>query len=174
VDLEELLAEYDLAREHTLALYADLPEADVRWRPSPDSSGIGWHLGHQAAVNHYMLRNLVAAESTLDGRFDDLFDSATEERQRGELPPLGRIVDFRETVAARTHDRVEQILRGRVGAPRQMVRIAGGLLVALVHHEYQHDAWIGEMREALGRPAGPAPRSGNVCQVDGYWVLDQA
>lgn len=172
VDVEELLVEYDLAREHTEALYGDLSEADVTWRPHEESSGIGWHLGHQAAVNHYLLRNLVAAETTLDARFDRLFDSATEERQRGELPPLQRIVDFRQTVAARTHEQVERILLGRVGAPTQLRQVANGLLVALIHHEYQHDTWIGEVRETIGRPAVSRTPSARARQVDGYWLLD--
>jgi hypothetical protein len=45
MNLEMLRDEYDLARRYTQSLYADLPEADVYWRPAPKSSGIGWHLG---------------------------------------------------------------------------------------------------------------------------------
>lgn len=169
--VESLLGEYDLAREHTSALYDDLCEAELRWRPSARSSGIGWHLGHQAAVNHYLVRNLVNAEPSLDAASDALSDSATDEVQRGELPPLGDIVVYRRTVADRTHEHIERILFGRVVAPRQLTHIAGGLLVALIHHEYQHDAWIGEVRATLGKPVAPVPASGNLQHVDGYWLL---
>ena len=87
--------EYDQARRYTHSLYADLSEADVQWRPAPKSSGIGWHLGHQAAINHFLLRNLLAAESSLNPQFDALFDASTPEEQRGHLPrsaPLSPIV----------------------------------------------------------------------------------
>ncbi|HEY7493584.1 MAG TPA: DinB family protein, partial [Candidatus Tectomicrobia bacterium] len=57
MNLEMLRDEYDQARRYTHSLYADLSEADVQWRPAPKSSGIGWHLGHQAAINHFLLRN---------------------------------------------------------------------------------------------------------------------
>jgi hypothetical protein len=40
MNLEMLRDEYDLARRYTQSLYADLPEADVYWRPAPKSSGI--------------------------------------------------------------------------------------------------------------------------------------
>jgi DinB superfamily len=66
MNLEMLRDEYDQARRYTHSLYADLSEADMQWRPAPKSSGIGWHLGHQAAINHFLLRNLVAAESSLN------------------------------------------------------------------------------------------------------------
>src|SRR5262249_39245249 len=59
MNLEMLRDEYDRARRYTQSLYADLPEADVQWRPAPKSSGISWHLGHQAVVNHFLLRNLL-------------------------------------------------------------------------------------------------------------------
>ena len=66
MNLEMLRDEYDHARRYTHSLYADLSEVDVQWRPAPKSSGIGWHLGHQAAMNHFLLRNLVAADSSLN------------------------------------------------------------------------------------------------------------
>jgi len=88
MNLEMLRDEYDLARRYTQSLYADLPEADVFWRPAPKSSGIGWHLGHQAAINHCLVRNLLAAEPSCNPQFDALFDAATPEEQRGTLTAL--------------------------------------------------------------------------------------
>ena len=99
MNLEMLRDEYDQARRYTHSLYADLSEADVQWRPAPKSSGIGWHLGHQAAINHFLLRNLLAAESSLNPQFDALFDASTPEEQRGHLPALSAIVAYREEVA---------------------------------------------------------------------------
>lgn len=166
-----LLGEYDAARAYTLGLYDGLVEAEVVWRPSEASSAIGWHLGHQAVVNHFMVRNLVAAEASPDPALDALFDSATPEAERAALPSLGRIVAYREAVAERTRTRVEAVLRGDVGAPAQLGHIAAVLLTGLVNHEYQHDCWIGEMRVAQGHPGAGRPPSGNVVEIDGYWIL---
>src|SRR5918996_3666427 len=98
MELTILGDEYDLARRYTQSLYEDLSAAEVQWRPGPKSSGIAWHLGHQAAVNHFLLRNLLAAEPSLNPQFDALFDAANPEEKRGDLPSLAEIVAYRETV----------------------------------------------------------------------------
>ena len=72
MDLTSLRDEYDLARRYTQALYEDLSEADVQWRPSAQSSSIAWHLGHQAAAAHFVLRNLINAEASLNPAYDAL------------------------------------------------------------------------------------------------------
>ena len=78
--LHALLAEYERALDYTDRLWRDLDVEEVHWRPVPDASAIGWHLGHQAAVAHYMLRNLTAAQPSPDPGLDQLMDSATPER----------------------------------------------------------------------------------------------
>lgn len=171
VEIESLWAEYETARRYTRSLYDDLPEREILWRPSEAGSGIGWHLGHQAAVNHFMVRNLIAAEPSPVPAFDAVFDSATDEARRGELPGVEEIIGYRDAVAARTQVRIDAILRGDVGAPAQLRHIAATLLVGLVNHEYQHDCWIGEVRAGLGRPAVAPPSSTALIEVDGYWTL---
>jgi DinB superfamily len=171
--VQSLLHEYDVARRYTACLYEDLPEREIHWRPSGESSGIGWHMGHQAAVNHFMVRNLLAAEPSLSPAFDGLFDSATAESQRGELPSVAEIVGYRQAVAARTRARIEAVLRSDVGAPHQLLQITTTLLIGLVNHEYQHDCWIAEMRALLGRSAPAPPGSTRLTSVDGYWVLTE-
>ncbi|HEY7494000.1 MAG TPA: DinB family protein [Candidatus Tectomicrobia bacterium] len=163
--------EYDQARRYTQSLYADLPEADVQWRPAPKSSGIGWHLGHQAAVNHFLLRNLLAAEPSLNPQFDALFDAATPEEQRGQLPPLSAIVAYREAVAHRTHAHIDALLAGTRPAAQQATYAMGPLLVSLINHEYQHDCWVREVRTLLGRNTPDTVFSRRVRQADEYWVL---
>jgi hypothetical protein len=171
--LAELLVEYDRARAYTRDLWSDLSEQEVRWRPNEHSSAIGWHLGHQPAVAHFLVRNLTAAEASLDAELDALMDAATGEPDRGDLPPLGRIVDYREAVADRVHFRVGAIEDGAVGAPGQLRVVARTLLVVLVNHEYQHDKWIGEVRgEAHGRDLPPVPTSPLLTMIDGYVTLD--
>jgi hypothetical protein len=171
MDLTILGAEYDGARRYTQSLYEDLDEAEVQWRPAPKSSGIAWHLGHQAAVNHFLLRNLIDAEPSLNPPFDALFDAANPEERRGNLPPLAEIVAYREAVAQRTHVHLEALLAGRRPAAAQLVQAVGPILVSLINHEYQHDCWVREMRAALGRTKPDAVFSNRVSQVDGYWML---
>ena len=166
------MVEYQLARDYTLRLIADLDEGAIRWRPREQASGIGWHLGHQAAVNHFMVRNLTAAEPSIDPTFDALFDSANPEPRRGHLPPLAEILDYRDTVARRTRAIVERITTGSVGAPAQLGVVAATLLASLINHEYQHDCWIGEMRALLGCTASPDPVSARLTTIDGYLVLN--
>src|SRR5215510_6554410 len=171
MNLEMLRDEYDLARRYTQSLYADLPEADVYWRPAPKSSGIGWHLGHQAAINHFLVRNVLAAEPSCNPQFDALFDAATPEEQRGTLPPLHAILTYREAIAHRTHAHIEALLTGTRPAAQQATYALGPLLVSLINHEYQHDCWVREMRALLGRDTPDRVFSRRVRQMDGYWVL---
>ena len=172
--LERLRDEYDLARRYPQSVYTDLPEADVYWRPAPKSSGIGWHLGHQAAINHFLVRNLLAAEPSLNPQLDALFDAATPEEQRGMLPPLPAILTSREAIARRTHAHIEAVLAGTRPAAQPATYAIGALLVSLIHHEYQHDCWVREMHAVLGRETLDVVLSRAVCQVDGDWVLPTA
>jgi len=170
--LTDLLAEYDRALGHTDRMWSDLTPGQVYWRASEEASGIGWHLGHQAAVAHFMVRNLTAAEAPVDAELDRLMDSATPEADRGSLPELDRLRRYRETVADRVRFRIGEIDAGRVGAPDQLRIVATSLMLAVVNHEYQHTQWIGETRlhvHGLALPA--APVSDRISVVDGYLVV---
>ncbi|MFR0355885.1 DinB family protein [Streptomyces sediminimaris] len=172
-EMEALLREYDRARAYTDDLWKDLSPDEVTWRPHENSSAIGWHLGHQAHVAHFMIRNLTAAEPSPDPELDALMDSANPERFRGALPTIRRLTDFRTTVAERVHARMGDIAVGRVGAPAQLAIVAGHLLTTLINHEYQHDQWISEVRtNDLGHALPPDPDCDLVRRVDGYLVID--
>ena len=170
--LIDLVSEYDRAIAYTTNLWEDLSPEEVVWRASDEASAIGWHLGHQAAVAHYMVRNLTAAEKSPDAELDELMDSATAERDRGDLPDLGRLADYRDAVAERLRFRIGAIDSGNVGAPAQLRIIAKTLVTAVVNHEYQHSKWIGELRsEVHGKDLPPAPVSEYLQEIDGYMVL---
>ena len=171
MDLATLREEYDLALQYTRSLYEDLSEEDVQWRPKPKSSAIAWHLGHQAAVNHFLLRNLFDAEPSIEPRYDALFDAANPEENRGVLPPLADIVTYRQGVAARTHARLEGLLDAKGAAPAQRTQAMQTILVNLINHEYQHDCWIGEMRQTRGHSIPGVIPSQRARLVDGYWML---
>ncbi len=168
-----LLDDYRRCLEYTDALWLDLPHEQINWRPHEAFSPIGWHLGHQAAVAHFLVRNLTAAEPSPDPELDTLMDSATAEIDRGALPDVERLGRFRAAVAERVRFRMDAIARGDVGAPAQLAVIATNLLVAVVNHEYQHSQWIGEVRhQLLGHALPPVPVSDRLVQIDGYVMLD--
>lgn len=170
--LQNLLAEYDRSLLYTDSLLADLTPDQIAWRPEAESSAIGWHLGHQGAVSHFMLRNLTAAEPSIDTDIDALMDSATPERDRGELPTLDRINEYRTRVADRVRYRIGQIDSGEIGSPNQLPLIATTMLTAIVNHEYQHSKWIGEVRsDAFGLAVPPDPVSPLLSTVDGYLMV---
>ena len=171
MDLVTLRGEYDRALEYTRHLYEDLPEADVLWRPREKSSAIAWHLGHQAAVNHFLLRNLFDAEPSIEPRYDALFDAANPEENRGKLPSLADIVAYRQVVASRTHARIEKLLHDSHPAPEQRTTAMQTILINLINHEYQHDCWIAEMRQARGSSVPRAIPSQRARNVDGFWML---
>ncbi len=171
VSIPDLLIEFDRAKAYTDSLWSDLSVDEVHWRPSEQSSAIGWHLGHQAAVSHFMVRNLTAAEPSLDVELDALMDGATAEPARGDLPDLARIRSYRNQAAERLHFRMSNIASGDVGAPAQLSLIAVGLIIAVTNHEYQHSQWIGEVRDRdLGHPLPDRPVSDLLGEVDGYLV----
>lgn len=171
-NLPELLNEYTTALAYTDDLWRDLSQDEVHWRPEPDSSAIGWHLGHQAAVAHFMVRNLTAAEPSPDGELDALMDGATPERQRGDLPDLARIGAYRTNVEERVRFWVNKIDRGDVGAPKQLRLIAENMMIAIVNHEYQHAKWIGETRNGqFGHALPDLPSSPRLNVVEGYVMV---
>jgi hypothetical protein len=172
VAIRSLLDEYRRSLDYTDSLWRDLPSDQVNWRPRPEFSPIGWHLGHQAAVAHFMVRNLTAAEPSPDPELDTLMDSATPEVARGELPDSDRLIRFRSAVAQRVVFRTEAIARGEVGAPEQLAVIACTLLIAVVNHEYQHSQWISEVRHRdLGHRLPRRPESDHLVKINGYVVL---
>jgi DinB family protein len=172
VHLTELLDEYDRARAYTDTLWQDLPAEEIRWRPVGEFSPIGWHLGHQAAVAHFMVRNLIAAELSPDPELEAVLDSATPETGRGDLPAPDRIAAYRATVAGRVHARLGDIERGQVNAPNQLRVVGQHLLVTLINHEYQHDQWVAEVRHRdLGHELPPRPVSDRLTEIDGYLVI---
>lgn len=172
LEIPELLAEYDRARAYTDELWRDLTTEELHWRPRQDFSPIGWHLGHQAHVAHFMIRNLTAAEPSPAPDLDGVLDSANPEADRLPLPDSRRIADFRATVAERVHARMNAIAAATVGAPAQLTIVAQALLTALINHEYQHDRWIGEVRNGdLGHALPDNPTSDRITTVDGYLVF---
>jgi hypothetical protein len=172
-DIDVLLREYDRARAYTDELWRDLTPEEVIWRPHENFSAIGWHLGHQAHVAHFMVRNLTAAEPSPDPALDAIMDSANPEPGRGGLPDLDRLAAFRDKAAHAVHHRIGDIRDGNVGAPHQLAMVAKVVMAAVINHEYQHSQWISEVRSRDLRHALPErPSSDLLIDLDGYLVCN--
>ncbi len=169
--LIELLSEHTLAQTNSINLIADLTLEQISWRPSEQSSSIAWHLGHQAAVVHYTIRNLTAAEESFEVSFDRVFDSATSEPERGSLPSLVEIQAYRDAISNSTAAVSKRIADGAVGAPKQLTVVAERMLQSLIDHEYQHAKWIEEVRRRFVTTPAPVPASARLVLVDGYWMI---
>ncbi len=171
----ELLVEYDRALTYTEDLWRDLKPDEVTWRPNEDSSAIGWHLGHQATVAHFMVRNLTAAEPSPDAELEPLMDSASVVQTRGDLPDVARLGEYRAKVAERVRARIGAIADRTVNSADQMQVVAATLMVAVINHEYQHSQWIGEVRNRdLGHALPDRPNSDVLRELDGYIVIGAA
>lgn len=170
--IDDLLSVYEQALAYTDDLWRDLTVDEVHWRADDNSSAIGWHLGHQPAVAHFMVRNLTAAEPPLDAELDVLMDSATPPAKRGALPDLEQLRWYRDGVADRVRVRIGDIRDGNVGAPDQLTIVAKVLLVSVINHEFQHSKWIGEVRsEVHGHSLPNEPTSPLLSVIDGYHVI---
>src|SRR5689334_23479646 len=135
-EIEALRRESDRARAYTDDLWKDLSPDELTWRPHENSSAIGWHLGHQAHVAHFMIRTLTAAEPSPDPELDALMDSAQPERFRGALPTVARLTAFPGEVAEWVHARICHIPAARRGSPAQLKLVATHLLTAALTREY--------------------------------------
>lgn len=166
-----LLVEHAASQAYSLSLIQGLDTNQVNWRPNTSSSAIGWHLGHQAAVVHYLVRNLTAAEPSVDVDFDRLFDSATPERERGSLPPLKEILEYRVAINTHRDTILNRIADGAGSSPKQLAVVGKRMLLNLIDHEYQHAKWIEEVRNQFVADRVPGPVSNLVDQTDGYWMI---
>ena len=171
--IQELLVEYDRSLDYTSSLIDGLTDDEIVWRPEENASSVGWHLIHQPAVAHYMVRNLTAAELRIDPELELLADSATPPPERGDLPSVDRIVSYRDQVANRVRVLLGKIASGDVGAPKQLGIIGAMTLASIVNHEYQHSTWIGESRVGpFGHAPIDTPTSDLLIVVEGYPVID--
>lgn len=82
------------------------------------------------------------------------------------------IESFRGDVARRVKFRVGNINRGHVEAPTQLRSIAVVMMTSIINHEYQHNKWIGEVRnDQFGRAVPEVPESELLDEIDGYPVI---
>src|SRR5215208_2210286 len=151
------------ARERTLALVADLSDADVEAAHSALMSPLVWDLAHIAAYEDLWLVHRHAGAPLLHAELAAMYDAfETPRAVRGNLPLLDRAqaLDYLEEVRERT---LEVLARDGVGD--------GRLLELVLRHEQQHDETVLQAIELARllpapalqpdrRPAAPGGHSG--------------
>jgi iron(II)-dependent oxidoreductase len=129
-DAAQALAAMDAAREGTLALVADLDDAQLERVHSPIMSPLVWDLGHIAAYEDLWLAHRYGGLALLRPELAHLYDAfETPRAVRGEIEALGPAdaKEYMATVSART----EQVLCER--------GVGDGVLCEMVlRHELQH------------------------------------
>jgi iron(II)-dependent oxidoreductase len=141
------------ARQRTVALYADIPDADLAVPYLRIINPPLWELGHVAWFQeHWILRHALGQPPIYDGG-DALWNSAIiphAQRWTAPLPSRTGTLDYLATVA----DRVQAALAwGADDSLAYFARLA-------VFHEDMHGEAFGYTRQTLGwpeprRPAGP-------------------
>jgi hypothetical protein len=172
--LLELLAEYARALAYTDSLRSDLTPDEVRWRPNELSSPIGWHLGHQATIAHFIMRNMGGVtEPSPAPDIEPMMDSTSPVLLRGQLPDLDRLIRLRTTVADRVQTRIATIAGGTGPGAAPMRSIGAALLISMINHEYHHDQWIAQVRsKGLGHELPDPPASEFLSAQDHFLVID--
>jgi hypothetical protein len=139
---------------------------EVSWRPTPDSSAIGWHLGRARRSLHAG----TSAPPTSPGPAHALMDSASL-NPAAETCQLDQLAAFRRGRSTRIHALDDCHRRSRCRrTPRSNRTVGRHLLTLLINHEYQHDRWIGEVRSDLPRTAA-GPSGACLTLVDNYLTL---
>jgi iron(II)-dependent oxidoreductase len=104
-DAAQALAAMDAAREGTLALVADLDDAQLERVHSPIMSPLVWDLGHIAAYEDLWLAHRYGGLALLRPELAHLYDAfETPRAVRGEIEALGPAdaKEYMATVSART------------------------------------------------------------------------
>ncbi|HEY3759632.1 MAG TPA: SUMF1/EgtB/PvdO family nonheme iron enzyme [Solirubrobacteraceae bacterium] len=172
-DAARALANLDDARGGTLALVADLCDADLERVHSPIMSPLVWDLGHIAAYEDLWLGQRHAGLQLLRPDLAELYDAfETPRAVRGEIEALGPEA-AREYLAA---------VRARTAAALAREGLGDGTICEMVlRHELQHSETMRQTMAIAGLlPAGdlakrdrplPAPADGERGgDVSGEWI----
>ncbi|GIX49224.1 MAG: hypothetical protein KatS3mg131_3435 [Candidatus Tectimicrobiota bacterium] len=149
----ELIGLLHDARQHTLALVADLDDAQLEVPYLPTVNPLRWELGHVAFFYEaFVLRPLGHTTPLLAGA-DELYDSfQVEHADRWSLPLPSR----RDTLAymQRVLDAAAERLDGRTPDAAETY-----LYLLAILHEDMHGEALVYMRQTLGYPAPALPAS---------------
>ena len=146
VDREALRQRFIDSRRDTLALLAEVNEADFRCQVHPDFSPVGWHLGHIGVTEAYWIGQRCAEEASLSESYDQFF-SPTEnpKTNRINLPERSEIVAYLQIAREKTLTVLEQTDFPDSHTLLQDARIFRMLL----QHEAQHQETITLIRQLL-------------------------
>jgi iron(II)-dependent oxidoreductase len=147
---ESLLVAMDEARERTLGLVAQLPDAQLEAQLSPIMSPLVWDLAHIAAYEDLWIAHRHGGRELLRADLADVYDAfETPRAVRGEVEMLDAPAarDYLTAVRART----TEVIESEVG-------IGDGVLCEMVlRHELQHTETMRQTMELAGLLPGGEP-----------------
>jgi ergothioneine biosynthesis protein EgtB len=158
ITADALVARYRLVRNATMQLTAPLAVEDQVVQAIPETSPTKWHLAHTTwFFEHFCLREHVRGYTSVDDRYDHLFNSyyytvgemhARPDRGLLSRPTVAEIRDYR----ARVDEAMEALLRQR-GDDAGL----GSLLTLGLNHEQQHqELLLTDIKQVLFvNPLGP-------------------
>jgi gamma-glutamyl hercynylcysteine S-oxide synthase len=141
-DAAQVLQAFAAAREHTLALVAELDDEQLERVHSPIMSPLVWDLGHIAAYEDLWLGERYGSLELLRPELATLYDAfETPRAVRGEIEALGPAAakDYMAAVSART---AEVIATRGVGD--------GALCEMVLRHELQHSETMRQTLDIAG------------------------
>ena len=158
-EAEELLSTMEGARRETLALVADVSDADMNRVIDPLMSPLSWDLGHIAAYEDLWLAHRCGGEELLEPDLASLYDAfETPRAVRGDIAALDAIeaVDYLARVRERTRE-----LAARAGAePRDYWEV-------VLRHELQHRETMRQTLDLGGLlPAGEPALGANPAALE--------
>lgn len=154
--MSDALAILDAARERTLAVYGDLPDAVLGAWPDPAFSPLCWHLGHIAFTEALWLLGEVGGDDSLAA------PHAHRYAQDG-CPKAERNEDYERSALFAYLAQVRQAVRARYRSLRVDHPLMSDdyLVRFLANHENQHRETmayvLGCFRERAGEPRSHAP-----------------
>lgn len=140
---EDIILAFIECRKKTLTLFEGMDRQTFCNQPHPDFSPVGWHLGHIAYIESLWLLERTAGLPCLFPQYRQLFAAdGLPKAKRVELPELGEILDYLDTVRSKALD----ILK--VADIEQNER----LWRFLIQHESQHCEIISMVLELTKLP----------------------
>ncbi len=159
---QALASRYSVVREATLALAADLSDADCTVQSMPDASPVKWHLAHTSwFFEAFVLQPGIPGYAVFHPGFAYLFNSYYNSVGRMHPRPERGVLSrptLDEVLAYREH--VDRHVRAWLGVPRAAAVL--DLLELGLNHEQQHqELLLTDIKHAFSRnPLGPRFRAG--------------
>jgi iron(II)-dependent oxidoreductase len=156
------------ARRHTLELFDLALESELHQSPGFGFRPIIWHLAHIGVFEGYWLLQKLAGESSLDERYERIFDPIKTPREDSKLLPTRREM---ESYLERVRERVWRVLDSAKLKDEDPLLRDAYIFHLVLEHEYQHQETLAYLFHLLD-PQKKARKSVPPAVTGGYRQQD--